>query len=224
MGAMLANARGQENGTLFSRISKPSHLATAKIRGSVSGPSPHYGWCGGLARRLKREKCALPGFVSPSWVRKEGRRGCGASGSAGALLTGRGGKDAPGGQQLHRAARCTPRLFPAPTAPPQSPGRSRRLQVPRDLSERATAEEDPVPPLGEVRVASPTRPSRLRSDRFSNLAALGCPLRLFLRSPGALVHLSGSSCAPSRGSSSPSFLSPRSTARRHPRLPVSASL
>lgn len=199
-------------------------LPLPRFGGQFQGPVPTTGGAGDWRGDSKGRNvhslalCRLPG---------SGRRGEGVVGRLGPR--GRFSQAAEGRMPQEGSSstgqRAAPRdYFPPPPPPPQSPGRSRRLQVPRDLSERATAEEDPVPPLGEVRVASPTRPSRLRSDRFSNLAALGCPLRLFLRSPGALVHLSGSSCAPSRGSSSPSFLSPRSTARRHPRLPVSASL
>lgn len=77
--------------------------------------------------------------------------------------------------------------------------------------------------LGEVRAASPTARGRVGSDRCGDLAALGCPLRPFPRSPSAPVHLSGSFRLPSRGSGSPAFSS-RSVARRHPRPPVSASL
>ena len=121
-GAILADARGKENATLFSRLSKPSHLATAKTRGSVSGPSPHsrrYGCCVGLAGRLKRVKFPLPGFVSPPWVRLEGRRGRGASGSArGRFSQAAEGRMPQEGGSSAVAARNTPRLFPTPTTPP----------------------------------------------------------------------------------------------------------
>lgn len=148
-GQVLADAQGKGDATLFSRLREQSHLAVAETRGSVSGPSPHS--CRGLARGtggvggvLGSEKPPLPGFVSPSWGRREGRGGRGAFGSARGELTDPRGQDAPERRQLRCGGAQPPpaRRFPAPT----SPGRRRRRRwAARDLSELATAEEDHVP-------------------------------------------------------------------------------
>lgn len=89
----------------------------------------------GIAGRLKREKLAFPDFVSPSWGRRLGRRGHGVPGGASYRSRGEG---------CPRTA--TPRIVASRSPPPPtSPGRGRRRQAPRDLSQRATAREDRVP-------------------------------------------------------------------------------
>lgn len=124
-------------------------LRLPRLAGQFQGrvPTLAAGWRGGLAGSgvvLGSEKPPLPGFVSPSWGRREGRGGRGAFGSARGELTDPRGQDAPERRQLRCGGAQPPpaRRFPAPT----SPGRRRRRRwAARDLSELATAEEDHVP-------------------------------------------------------------------------------